>query len=163
METEGLLVAKLFYWTSLLVGVPSTIGAVFFGGFSLLLWFEKPVTNTSADAKVSDSLVNVIVVMAGFAVKALTLFGDIVEGFIRGLAVVSFCGIVFAGMLYLTGRGLAGDAMWAKVVGSGLMLLMLSLSALGTLTPVLGPFRVVPMLLLGLSVYSLWMIWRGVV
>lgn len=154
--------AKLFYWTSLLVGVPSMISAVFFGGFSLLLRFEKPVTNTSADAKVWDSLVNVIVVMAGFAVKALTLFGDIVEGFIRGLAVASICGIVFAGMLYLTGRGLAGDAMWAKVVGSGLMVLMLLLSALGILTPVLGPFRVVPLLLLGLSVYSLWMIWRGI-
>ena len=95
METQSLLVVKLFYWSSLLVGLPSMIGSVFFGGYALLLSMQKPVTNTSADAKVSDSLVNVIVVMAGFAGKVLTVFGDIVEGIIRGLAVASFCGMVF--------------------------------------------------------------------
>ncbi len=162
METQGLLVVKLFYWVSLLVGIPSMIGSAFFGGFSLLLWLQKPVTNTSADAKVSDSLVNVIVVMAGIAGKVLSLFGDIVEGFVRGLAIASFCGIVFAGMLYLTGRGLAGNAMWAKLAGSALMVLLVAISGLGTLTPVLGPFRVLSLLLLGLSLYSLWIIWRGV-
>lgn len=162
METQSLLVVKLFYWSSLLVGLPSMIGSVFFGGYALLLSMQKPVTNTSANAKVSDSLVNVIVQMAGFAGKVLSVFGDIVEGIIRGLAFASFCGLVFAGMIFLTGRGLAGNAMWAKVVGSGLMLVMLLVSGLGSLTPAFGLIRLLSFVLFGLSGYSIWMIWRGV-
>ena len=161
MEAQGLFVARLFSWTALAVAVPSMAGTLYFGGCALLMWMQKPVVNTSVDAKVSDSLVNVVVQLAGFAGKVLTVFGGLVEGIIRGLALASFCGLVFAGMLYLTGRGLAGNAMWAKVVGSGLMLLIVLVSGLGTLTPAIGLARLLMFLLLGSSCYSLWLIWRG--
>ncbi len=163
MEAQGLFVARLFSWTALVVGVPSMVATLYFGGCALLLWMQKPVVNTSVDAKASDSLVNVVVQLAGFAGKALTVFGGLVEGIIQGLAIASFSCLVFAGMLYLTGRGLAADAMWAKVVGSGLMLILLLVSGLGTMTLTLGLSRVVPLMLLVLSIYTLWAIWRGAV
>jgi hypothetical protein len=162
MEAQGLFVARLFSWTALAVAVPSMVGTLYFGGCALLMWMQKPVVNSSVDAKVSDSLVNVVVQLAGFAGKVLTVFGGLVEGIIRGLALASFSCLVFAGMLYLTGRGLAGNALWAKVVGSGLMLVMMIVAGFGSLMSEFGPYRLVPLMFLVLGMYSLWMIWRGV-
>jgi len=160
MSAEAGLLVRLFYWSALAVGVPSVAGVGVFGSLSLMLWWQRPGPS-GTEAKVSESLVNVLVVMVGWVVKVLGAVFGALEGVVRVLTVVSLAGVLFAGLLYVTGRGLALNSMWARAVGSVLMLIILMVSTLGSLTGALGVFRMLPLLMLLLSSYSLWLIWRG--
>ena len=161
MNAQAALVAKMFYWSAALVGVPSVLGFVGFGILSLVLWFQRPNANSTDGAKVSDSLVNVVVVMAGWVGKVLGALLGVAEGLIQILTVVCLVGTVFAGLLFLTARGIAVNATWARIVGSLLMGVLLLISGLASLSAGGGVLRLIPLLLLILSGYSLWLMWRG--
>ncbi len=161
MNAQAALVARMFYGSAALVGVPSVLGFVGFGILSLVLWFQKPTSDSTAGAKVSDSLVNVVVIMAGWVGKVLGAILGVAEGLIQILTVVSLVGTIFAGLLFLTARGIEVNATWARVVGSLLMGMLLLISGLATLSAGGGLLRLVPMMLLLMSGYSLWLMWRG--
>ena len=76
------------------------------------------------------------------------------------LAVAASLALLFAVLLYLTGRGIGHHAAWARVFGSLLTfgLGLISLMVLTSLRRDLALFAAAP---LGLSLYTLWvLIWR---
>lgn len=99
--------------------------------------------------------------MAGWVGKVLGAILGVAEGLIQILTVVSLVGTIFAGLLFLTARGIEVNATWARVVGSLLMGVLLLISGLATLTAGGGLLRLVPLMLLIMSGYSLWLMWRG--
>jgi len=76
------------------------------------------------------------------------------------LAVAAFVVLLFAALLYLTGRGIGQHATWARIIAIVLScgLALVSCAVLAALRRDLAIFAAAP---LGLSLYTLWvLIWR---
>jgi hypothetical protein len=162
MSEQAMWLVGAFRWGALVLGVPSLAGTVGFGLLSLLMWWQRPDPKAAngTDAKVSESLVNVVVVMAGWAAKALGALTGLVEVFVQLAALASLGGLLFAGLLFWTSRGLAGHALWARGVAGLLMIVFLLVGCLVGLSSGFGPFRLVGVGMVLLAGYSLWVIWR---
>jgi len=161
MTDQALLLVNAFRWSAVALGVPSMLGTVGFGLLSLVMWWQRTSSNTGTDAKVSDSLVNVLVVAAGWVAKVLGALIGLAEGLIRIAAIGSLCGLVFAGLLWVTSRGLAVNAVWARGLAGVLLLFILLMGFIACVSSVGGLVRLGGLGLAMLSGYSIWMIWRG--
>jgi hypothetical protein len=78
------------------------------------------------------------------------------------LAVAAFVVLLFAVLLYLTGRGIGQHAIWARITAivSSCALALISCAVMAALRRDLAVFAAAP---LGLSLYTLWvLIWRFV-
>lgn len=161
MSEAGAWLVRAFWWSALAVGIPSALGTAGFGLASLVLWWQRPEAGSGTEAKVSDSLVNVVVVMAGWLGKLLGGLLGMAEGLLRIATVVSAAGLVFAALLYLTSRGLAVNAVWARMLAGVLLLGLLAGGLLGSLTQGAGWFRFGGLGVAGASAAAMWTLWRG--
>jgi hypothetical protein len=76
------------------------------------------------------------------------------------LAAAAFVVLLFAALLYLTGRGIGQQATWARIIAIALSvgLALVSCAVMATLRRDMAVFATAP---LGLSLYTLWvLIWR---
>lgn len=155
-------VSKLFYCLSAAVGLPSLLGTLLFGVLSFLAWWQRPAPVGNGDAKVSESLVNVIVAMANGAAQVLSKLLGFAEGLLHLLTGLSLAGLALAAFLLLIGRGLDTGAVWARLAASAFLLLSILVSLLCTLSAGLGSWRLLALTLLLGSGYALWITWRGI-
>lgn len=161
MNEQGPMLVNAFRIGSLVVGIPSAAGSIGFGLLSVILWIQRPEP-VSSSAKVSESLVNVIVVMAGWFAKVIAGILGLVEGLVHIAAAVSFGGVLLAALLFVTSRGLAVNALWARGVAGLMLLVALLAGALLMLTVGAGLFRLVGLAVTAFSGYAIWLLWRGI-
>jgi hypothetical protein len=160
MDTNLAAVARGFYVVAALLGVPSALGTVGFSVLSLLAWWQRPAPSAAADPKASESLVNVVVVMAGWMGRILSGLLGLAEGLFHIMAALSLAGLGLAALIFFTGRGLENGAVWARLAGSVLLGFLLLAGALAALSSGLGLLRLPALALTILFGYSIWLIWR---
>lgn len=148
-----MMLDRVFWWASLVVGVPSGAATLGFGGMSLYMWLQRPGPTRSGVT--GSSLVDVVVGLAELLGKGLVLLGSMVEGVLHFLTAVSVAGLMLAGVLYLTSRGLAVGAWWGKGMATAFVLLVVIVGGLAGLTAGAGLLRPVGLGLAGLGIYTL--------
>jgi len=154
------IVASGFRIAAWLVGAPSlaaTIGLTV--SVFLLGQAAAPDNSQPLDLK-TYGVAGLISNGAWGVAKVFGFLAGLGEWIAAGLAVVSLLATLAAVLLYFTGRGIGRHATWARIFG----LLILSASllvALGGLSHTSPLAALFPGLLLGASIYGLWvLLWR---
>jgi hypothetical protein len=161
VEANVALVARGFYVVAALLGLPSAFGTLVFSLLSLLAWWQRPAPGAPADPKASESLVNVVVVLANWMGRILSGLLGLAEGLIHVMAAVSVAGLGLAALVFFTGRGLEHGALWARLAASVFLILFLLVSALSALSSGLGLLRLPALGLAVLFGVAIWLIWRA--
>lgn len=147
----------IFAW---LVGFPAICGTLFFGWQVLDLIRNPtppmPELTTSSDGMVQ--IFNGVERGLAFVTRPIAILG---EGIIKGLFTASVVGLVFAAILYFTGRGLSVGSGWARVLSGSAWLLVTLIGALSLLTPANGLIRLAGASVLLFGGYGLWVLTTG--
>lgn len=127
-------VASGFQAAGLILGIPSLLALLCFGGSAIALrLMSAPPVAPSGDSP--PSLVSLLVDGARIVGKVFGLVGTVGQTVFTILAAVALVLLAVAGALYLTGRGLHGGAVWARILAilfSGVTLLLSALGLLST-------------------------------
>lgn len=100
MEANVALVARGFYVVAVMLGLPSALGTLVFSVLSLLAWWQRPAPGAAVDPKASESLVNVVVVMASWMGRILSGLLGLAEGLLHVMAAVSVAGLAVAALIF---------------------------------------------------------------
>lgn len=155
------IVALGFKVSGLIVGVPAVAASVFLTIEAISL--HRAAAPDGAHL-ISVRTYGLIGLMNDAAVGIDRVFGvlaGLAAWLLAGLAVVALFVALWAGLLYLVGRGVGRRALWARIVG-GVFALILALANLLALTSLPDEkMDLPPLLLLGVGLYTLWtLIWR---
>jgi hypothetical protein len=155
------IVALGFKVSGLIVGVPAVAACVFLTIEAI--WFHHAAAPDGSHL-ISVRTYGLIGLMNDAAVGIDRVFGvlaGLAAWLFAGLAVVALFIALWAGLLYLVGRGVGRRALWARIVG-GVFALILALANLLALTSLPDEkMDLAPLLLLGVGLYTLWtLIWR---
>jgi hypothetical protein len=105
--------------------------------------------------------------LVGLLVNGAQVFGKLFEGIsvvatwiMDAAAIISLIVVGFAAILYFTGQGIENHATWARVVAM-LISVSIVLISLGAMTAVPRHLLAVPILTMGASFYTLWVLgWK---
>ncbi|MBL8179454.1 MAG: hypothetical protein JNK48_32545 [Bryobacterales bacterium] len=151
-------VAGGFQLTGLILGIPSLLAALFFGGYALFLKFTAPPDTPAAHA--GPSLVNYLVDAARLAGKAFGFLGAVAQAVFTFFACIALLVLLFAVLCFFTGRGLHANAPWARITAMLISGVTLFIAAIG----ILSTRRVPGLLLFGpfatAAGYTLWTLLR---
>jgi hypothetical protein len=161
MNPNLLIVALGFRLTGLLLGISAILVLVDLSTTALML-HRLPPPDTTAPLSVGTYG------LIGLLNNGARVVGKGVYAFLSGpaywivvlLAVAALIALLFAALLYLTGRGIGHHATWARVVAilMSLGLTAVSYSLATMMQRNLAPLAAVP---IGLSLYTVWvLIWR---
>jgi hypothetical protein len=154
-----LIVARGFRLAGIGLGAPSSVAALGFGTAALVGAATKPSKPEYLDVS-TYGLVGLLS-NAATGVGGVLSFINAMAAWVFGmLAVLAFAAALFAGLLYLVGRGLRVSAPWARFVGIAVMTL-LSLNTLLAFTFLRGGARLIDAIALAGFGYVLWVLgWR---
>lgn len=125
-------VASGFQAAGLILGIPSLLAVVFFGGSAILLWRMTPEVSSGPHA--GPSLVNYLVDGARVLGKIFGFFGAVGQAVFTILACIALVVLLFAVLCFFTGRGLHDQAAWARIVAMLISAVTLLIAALGILS-----------------------------
>lgn len=157
-----MILDRMFWWAAMVMGVASGLGTTVFGLLSIAMWVGRPAPTSPGDPRMSESLVGLMVLAAGWVVKVLGAILGLVEGLMRFATALSFCGLLFAAVLWWISRGLAEQALWAKIVASGMLAVGVLVGGLLSLSAGAGLFRLGGVGVAGFCGYAIWLAWKGV-
>ena len=161
MIAHRTIVALGFKVSGLLVGVLATVACVFLTIEAI--WFHHAAAPDGSHL-ISVRTYGLIGLMNDAAVGIDRVFGvlaGLAAWLFAALAVVALFVVVWAGLLYLVGRGVGRQAAWARIVGGGIALIMALANLLALTSLPDDKMDLPPLLLLGVSLYTLWtLIWR---
>lgn len=151
-------VAIGFQTVGLIVGIPSLVAALYFGGSVFAMRSDTPLASPGGHA--GPSLVNYLVDGVRVLGKIVGFLGEVGQAVLTALACVALSLFLFGVLCFFTGRGLHENAAWARLVAmgiSGVSLLIASLAILSTRRMpglvLLGPIAAA-------SGYALWALLR---
>jgi len=155
--------ANILIWTHYivagLVGLPASCGAVYFGWQVVqLLW--RPTPPIPAMITDQGETVKLITGAERVAATAVYALGSLGDGIIKGLLAASVAALVFASILYFTGRGLSVGAGWARLLSGSAWALLTLIGALSLLSAG-GAVRLAGASVFLLGGYSLWVLVTG--
>jgi hypothetical protein len=143
-----------------IVGAPSLLATLYLG-WGVFVLRQAPPTDASAPLDIkTHGLVALLEYGVRGLVKMFELFAGAATWILAALTIAALTSTLAGVMLYLAGRGIAHHATWARILAILIFLglLPLALGALSVLPRLLLP---VGWLLIGASLYSLWvLVWR---
>lgn len=160
MPDHRLIVARGFRIAAWVIGAPSTLAALAFGGGAL-------VAGSGSAAQKPHYLDVGAYGIAGLISNAATGVGGVLS-FLNGvaawalglLAIAALAAALFAGLLYLVGRGLKASRPWARVLAIAMMG-FLAFDSLVAFAILRGGARLFDAVVLAALVYALWVLgWR---
>ena len=135
-------------------------GTLFFG-FHALQGLLNPVPRPTEYKSSGNDAVDLLV-LGGRAVGAAARFvGDLGQGVIMGVTVVSVCALTFSVALFFTGRGLMGAQLWARIAAGVLMVVLFGASAIAFLSLRISVVGAIAAGLALASGYAIWVVVRG--
>jgi hypothetical protein len=147
-------VASGFQVAGFVLGIPSLLAVLFFGGSAITLRMMTPPDSPTGHA--GPSLVNYLVDGARLLGKIFGFIGAVGQTLFTIIACVALVVLLFAVLCFFTGRGLIDNATWARVVAMGISGVTFLIAALGILSTrrvpgliFFGPFAAA-------SGYALW-------
>jgi len=160
LPDHRLIVARGFQIAGWVLGAPSVLIALGSGIAAVVLGGgpagSKPHYLSVSTYGIAGLLSNAATGVGG----ALSVLNGLAGWVLGLLAVLALLATLFAGLLYLVGRGLKVSAAWARFVG-GAMMGVMSLNSLLALAVLRGGARLADAALLALFAYGLWVIgWR---
>ena len=160
MPDHRLIVARGFRIAGWAIGAPSLLAAIGLGAGAFVAG-AGPAAPKPEYLSVSTYGLAGLISNAATGVGGVLSFLNGLAGWVFGLmAALALAAALFAGLIYLVGRGLSAQATWARIVGAGLMLL-LSLNSLLALAFLRGPARLADAAVLAALAYALWVLgWR---
>ena len=152
-------VASGFQTFGLVLGIPSLLAVLFFGGSAIALKLMTP-EDTPLGGHPGPSLVNYLVDGVRILGKIFGFLGAVGQAIFTIIACVALGVLLFAVLCFFTGRGLQDNAVWARVTAMGISGVTLLIAALGILSTrrvpgliFFGPFAAA-------SGYALWALLR---
>jgi hypothetical protein len=160
VDANLLIVAAGFRIVGWLIGVPSLLTLLSLGGsFFVLGQSLPPDPSESLDLK-TYGLVALLAQGAEALGKTLYFLAGLALWIVVAAATAALLTLIFAVILYATGRGIGNHATWARIVG-GLITVGLLLCSLGLLAALRSDLALLAWLPIGLSLYTLWVLcWR---
>jgi hypothetical protein len=159
MPDHRLIVARGFGIAGWALGIPSALAAIGLGVGAVVMG-ARPAPPSEALSVGDYGLVGLLSNAAIGLAGVLSFLGGIAAWLMGLLAVAALATALFAGLLYLIGRGLRVSAPWARVLAIVLSAL-LAVNALLVLTVAQGAARLADSLLLAGLAYALWALgWR---
>lgn len=125
-------VATGFQTAGLILGIPSLLALLFFGGSAISLKLMTPPDSPTGHA--GPSLVNYLVDGARLMGKAFGFIGAVGQAVFTFFAVIAFAVLLFSVLCYATGRGLVSNAAWARITAMLISAITLLIAALGILS-----------------------------
>ena len=143
-----------------LVGLPATCGIVYFGWqvLDLLRHPTPPIPEMITTQGETVKLITGVERGLATVMRPLAVLG---EGIVKGLFAASLAALIFAAILYFTGRGLSVGAGWARLLSGSAWALVTLVGALSLLTPVGGLIRLAGTSFLLFGGYGLWVVTSG--
>jgi len=158
LPDHRLIVARGFRIAGLVIGVPSSLAAIGLGGGAFVAGSGSGHKPEHLD--ISTYGIVGLISNAANGVGGVLSFLNGVAAWVFGLiAVLAIAAALFAGLLYLVGRGLNASAPWARLV-AGLMTGMLTFHSLVALALLRGGARLVDAVLLAALIYVMWVLVR---
>ena len=158
MPDHRLIVARGFRIAGLVIGVPSSLAAIGLGGGAFVAGSGSGHKPEHLD--ISTYGIVGLISNAANGVGGVLSFLNGVAAWVFGLiAVLAIAAALFAGLLYLVGRGLNASAPWARLV-AGLTTGMLTFHSLVALALLRGGARLVDAVLLAALIYVMWVLVR---
>ncbi len=151
-------VATGFQTAGLIIGIPSLLAVIFFGGSAIALKLMTPPDSPTGHD--GPSLVNYIVDGARLLGKLFGFLGAVGQAVFTIVACIALAVLLFGILCYATGRGLLHHAAWARVMAMLISAITLLIAALG----ILSTRRIPGLLLFGplaaAAGYALWALLR---
>ena len=160
MNSHLPIVAWVLRIVGLVIGAPSFLLTLYLGG-GLFGLRQAPTTDVSAplDIKTYGLVALLNNGVRGIA-KMFEFFAGAAVWILTALTIASLTSTLVGLILYLAGRGVAHHATWARILAI-LIFLGLSPIALGALSVLPRALLPIGWLLIGGSLYSLWvLVWR---
>jgi hypothetical protein len=160
VDINLLIVATGFRVAGWVLGVPSLVSllGLGIGSFSL---FQSPPIDPSQDLDIKTyGLIALLARGAEYLGKTLEFLTGMVAWVVAILLILSLVTLLFAVVLYVTGRGIGNHATWARILAILISLgfLVSSVGVLMILRRDLAALACVP---IGMSLYMLWALcWR---
>lgn len=125
-------VATGFQTAGWILGIPSLIAVLFFGGSAITLKMMTPPDSPGGHA--GPSLVNYLVDGARLLGKVFGFLGAVGQAVFTFIACIALAVLLFGILCYATGRGLLNNAAWARVTAMLISAITLLIATLGILS-----------------------------
>ena len=159
MPDHRLIVAKGFRIAGLAVGAPAALAALAVGAGAFVTGSESSQKPHDLDIS-TYGIAGLISNAANGAGSVLSFLNGVAAWAMGLLAVLAIAAALFAGLLYLVGRGLSASKGWARVTAIAMTAVM-TFHSLVALALLRGGARLVDAVVLAALGYALWaLIWR---
>lgn len=151
-------VGRIFRILGLVYGLPALGGTLYFGSLALAARRTPPPAATPPAAP-DNSLVGLLESGLRTVTAGAELLGGIADAIVIGLALLSLAVLLGAVAVYLTGRGLSADRLWARLAA---WLMLLTGAGMAALSAVAfdGMPRLVALVTVAASGCLMWMLRR---
>lgn len=159
MPDHRLIVARGFRIAGLAIGAPSAVAALALGAGAFLTGSgsgQKPQYLDVSTYGIAGLISNAANGVGG----VLSFLNGVAAWALGLLAVLALLAALFAGLLYLVGRGLKASRPWARLLAIAMMAVM-AFNSLVAQAILRGGARLVDAVVLAALVYGLWVLgWR---
>jgi hypothetical protein len=153
------VVANAFYAAAAGLGLPSIAALLLYASHRVQLWV-RPTPEGAGFPKNPDAILLILHGMTRLIGGAAGVLGRVGQFLFNGVALISAFALIFALVLFLTGRGLHAHQGWARGF-AGLITGCLLLTSLLSLTALRGPLLLLSTGLTLASAYAICAVWRG--
>jgi len=152
-------IANSFYVASASFALPSAAVLVMYSVYRVQLWVSPSPEETSFP-KNPDAILLILQGIVRAVSGTASVLGRVGSFLFNGLAMISVLALVFAFVLFLTGRGLHAHQGWSRGV-AGIITSGLFLVSFLSLMSIRGPLVLLPAVLAATSFVATWSVWRG--
>lgn len=158
------MLASLFTWAGVLVGAPSTVVLVLYG-LHRAVGAGGDASDRATGAGFGSNPDAILLMLKGVSTVIASIasaVGSAAQFVFNVLALVAVAGLVVATLCWFTGRGLAAQAAWARVIAGVMLTLVLLPSLLLALSAGSG-VRLSMVALAAFCLFALLTVWAGYV
>jgi len=152
------IVVNAFYGAAAALALPSIPGFLYFGWAALRMRWLTPAPPAGAAAN-TDSMIGLIETGARVFGSVFRIIGAAGEWLTTVLAAAFFLGLLLAGGLFFTGRGIQAHAGWARAIAS-LVVFALLLTSLVAMLAVRRSVAPAFAFIAAACVYATWVLLR---
>lgn len=123
---------RIFRILGLVCGLPALGGTLYFGSLAVAAW-RSPPPASAPPAAPDHSLFGLLESGLRTFTAGAELLGGIADAIVAALALLSLAVLLFSLALYVTGRGLGADRLWARPAAWAMLLTGAGLAALSAI------------------------------
>lgn len=150
-------VGRIFRILGLVYGLPALGGTLYFG--SLALAARRPPPPASAPSAADNSLVGLLESGLRTFTAGAELLGGLADVIVVVLAALSLAVLLASAAVYVTGRGLRADRLWARLAAWAMLAIGTLLAAVSAIA-FDGTPRLVALVTVAASASLMWMLRR---